>query len=157
MVWWSFYGSFGVLGNVILAPLGPPGGPPGSKYLPGPSLDPPKTLQENFLEPPRADLKPNLSQLGASFGPTWANLRPTWAHLEATWSQLGAKLGQSCLQKAILSDLEAISRPLEAREARDPQFYQKNYGILIENEWKSAPKISKIHYYSSSKCIFVFF
>ena len=58
---------------------------------------------------------PNLSQAGANLGPTWAQLAPTW-------SQLGLKLDQNRLQKAILSDLEAISRPLEACEARDPKF-----------------------------------
>ena len=61
---------------------------------------------------------PNLRRVGA-------NLGPTWDQLETTWSQLGLKLFQSCLQKTILSNLEAISRPLEGCEARDPKFYEK--------------------------------
>ena len=48
------FGSF----LAILAPLGPPGGPLGSKYLQGASLDPPKTLQESLQEPPGANMEP---------------------------------------------------------------------------------------------------
>ena len=54
----------------LLALLGPPGGPLGSKCLPGPSLDLPRSLQESLLESPGADLGSNLSQLGANLGPT---------------------------------------------------------------------------------------
>ena len=108
-----------------MAPLGPPGGPLGSKCLPGPCLDPPRTLQESFLEAPGADLGFNLNQLGANLEPSWnqlgANLRPTWAnsrqheailgHVEAHLSQLEANLSQ---REANLSQLEANLSQLEA-------------------------------------------
>ena len=42
--------------EAILAPLGPPGGPLGSKYPPLLSLDSPRILQESLQEPPGADL-----------------------------------------------------------------------------------------------------
>ena len=74
---------------------------------PSSSQDPPRTLQENLLEPPGADLGPNLSQLGANLGPTWANLSPTWANLR----QHKANLRQ---HKAILRQLEANLSQLEA-------------------------------------------
>ena len=38
-------------------PLGPPGGPLGSKYLQGAALDPPKTLQESLQEAPGANME----------------------------------------------------------------------------------------------------
>ena len=57
----SIFDHFGTLGGhveAILAPLGPPGGSLGSKYLQGASLDPPKTLQESLQEPPGANMEP---------------------------------------------------------------------------------------------------
>ena len=146
--------------EVILAPLGSSGGPLGSKFLPGPSLDPPRTLQESLLEPPGADFGPNLSQLGANLGPTWANLRPTWtnlrqhkANLEPTWAQVGPKLPPESHLERSWGHLEASWGMWGKRS----QILLKNNGILFKNRWKSTPKISKIHYYSRSKCIFVFF
>ena len=68
-----------------MAPLGPPGGLLGSKCLPEPCLDPPRTLQETLLEAPGADLGSNLSQLGAK-------LRSTWSQLRAKLSQVGIKI-----------------------------------------------------------------
>ena len=62
IIWRSFGGHFGT--------SGPPGEPLGSKYLPGASLDSPRTLQETLLEPHGADLGLNLNQRGANLGPT---------------------------------------------------------------------------------------
>ena len=81
--------------EAILAPLGPPGGPLGCKCLPGPSLDPPRTLHENLLESPGVDLGPNLSQHGA-------NLGPTWLQLGFILIQLGANLDSNLLKQAKL-------------------------------------------------------
>ena len=61
--------------EAILAPLGPPGGPLGSQYFPGPSQDPPRNLQESFLQPPGADLGPNFEPLGQRAGLTKNYLR----------------------------------------------------------------------------------
>ena len=130
----------------------------------GASKDPPGSVQKRLLCP-----------LGAHSGPNWANLEPTWAqleptwsqlgaswaatwgNLEATWSQLGLKLGPSCLQKAMLGHLEAISRPLEACEAREPNIFKMLMEFYSKIDEKIAPKISIIQYYSSSKRIFAFF
>ena len=76
--------------EAILAPPGPPGGPLGSKCLTGPCLDPPRTLQENLLEAPGADLGSNLSQLGANLSQLEANL----SQLESNLNQLEANLSQ---------------------------------------------------------------
>ena len=94
-------GHFGISG-ASMRPLG-------SKCLPGPWLDPPRTLQESLLEAPGADLGSNLSQLA-----TRANLRPTWANSrqhEAILGQLEANLRQL---EANLSQLEANLSQLEA-------------------------------------------
>ena len=91
--------------DVILAPLEPPGGPPGSKYLPRPSLDPAKSHQVSFLDPPRADLIPawaNLEptwawgcpQVGSSrphVGSCWLKLASCWLKLASCWSQVGLR------------------------------------------------------------------
>ena len=70
-------------------------------------------------------------------------MEPTWAYLEATWSQLGLKLGPNCLYKAILGDLEAILRPCEACEARDPKFYQKVIVFYSKNDKNLPQKYQK--------------
>ena len=65
--------------------------------------------------------KKNASQNSPT--PLWE--LPLGDNLESTWAQVGP----SCLQKEILGDLEAISRPLEACEARDPKFFENSDGI----------------------------
>ena len=71
------------------------------RILPGPSQNPPRTLQESLLEAPGADLGSNLSQLGTNLSQLEANL----SHPEANLTQLEAKLNQL---EAKLSQLEEI-------------------------------------------------
>ena len=57
----------------------------------------------------------------------------------------------------MLGDLEAISRPLEACEAREPNIYKILMDFYSKIDLKIHPKISKMCYYSSSKRIFALF
>ena len=144
------FGSFWALLEVIVASLRPPGTPLVSWFTPGGPQDPPRRVWERLLGPS-----------GADFGPTWREL--DFSSLKNTFFSEGILdenrriLEPTCLQKALLSNIEVFSRSPEGCEAREPQFYPKNDRFLVENCTNSTSKTSKIRYYSSSKWIFDFF
>ena len=121
-----------------------------------------------LLVHPRRSPGPSQEGLGEAPGPFrggfWANLARTRFFLtekrffsEGILDQNRRILEPTCLQKALLSNIEVFSRSPEGCEAREPQFYPKNDRCLVKNCTNSTSKTSKIRYYSSSKWIFDFF
>ena len=144
------FGSFWTLLEVIFASLRPPGTPLVSWFTPGGPQDPPRRVWERLLGPS-----------GADFGPTWRELDfsslKNAFFLEGILDENRRILEPTCLQKALLSNIEVFSRSPEGCEAREPQFYPKNDRFVVENRTNSTSETSKIRYYSSSKWIFEFF
>ena len=142
--------SFWALLEVIFGSLRPPGTPLVSWFTPGGPQDPPRRVRERLLGPS-----------GADFGPTWrerdfSGLKNA-LFSEGILDENRRILDPTCLQKALLSNIEVFSRSPEGCEAREPHFYSKNDRFLVKNCTNSTSKISKIRYYSSSKWIFDFF